>query len=95
MEQGGNNISEILKCINEQNFPNNIHDYHKYLLKEEWKKQVYDEIVIATETKKFDIFESELRHHISKKTFKYIERLIFECLHIEVINGRKRNLFAE
>lgn len=94
MDNGGNNISELLKYTNKKN-PNNIHEYHKRLLKEEWKKQVYDEIINSIETKTFDVFESELRHHVTKKQFKYLERLIFECLHIEVLNGRKRNLFAE
>lgn len=95
MDNGGNNISELLNCVNEKTFPNNIHEYHKSLLKEEWKKRVYDEFVIAAESKTFDIFESELRHHMTKNQFKYIERLIFRNLHIEVLNGRKRNLFAE
>jgi hypothetical protein len=95
MDNGGNNISELLKCVNEKNYPHNIHEYHKSLLKEEWKKQVYDEIINSIETKTFDVFESELRHHVTKKQFKYLERLIFECLDIEILNGRKRNLFAE
>ena len=95
MDNGGNNISELLMFVDEKNFPNNIHEYHKNLLKEDWKKQVYDEIVKAKETKTFDIFESELRHHIKKQQFKYLTRLIFECLDIEILNGRKRNLFLE
>lgn len=95
MENGGNNIAEIFKYISTKDFPYNLHQHYKNLLDEDWKKRVYDEIIKANETKKFDIYESELRYHISKKQFKFLKTIIFECLHIDVLNERKRNLFVE
>ena len=95
MDNGGNNISALLSCVLEKDFPSNIHEYHKSLLNDEWKKQVYDEIVKAKDNKTFDLFESELRNHFTKKQYKYLKRIIFEGLGIEVLNERKRNLFPE
>ena len=95
MNQGGNNIEEIFSSIMELNFPENLHQIYVNRLDEDWKKKVYFDLVESLQTKQFDIYKSELHNHISKKEFKYLKAMIFECLHIEVQNERKRGLFID
>lgn len=93
LENGGNSISVLFDSVQDSNFPDNLNDYHKSKLNEEWKKIVYDELVCAYSSKNFDIYESCFRNYITKEQFRYFERIILECSHINVLNRRKRNLF--
>lgn len=93
MSNGGGSISILFDSVKERDFPMNLHEYHKEKLDEEWKKQVYDELVLAYSNKTFDIYASCLREHITKNQFKYFNRVVLEELHINVLNSRKRNLF--
>lgn len=95
MENGGHVISALFNTVQESSFPQNLYAYHKEALKEEWKLKVYDELVESLKTKRFDIYESSLSKHITRKQFKYLKAILLDNLHIEVINGRKRGLFTE
>lgn len=94
MENGGHMISVLFDTVNVSSFPQNLYTYHKEALKESWKQEVYEELVESLKTKKFDINASRLHEHITRKQFKYLKAIIFENLHIEVINERKRGLFV-
>lgn len=94
MENGGHKISVLFDTVNDPSFPQNLYTYHREALKELWKQEVYDELVESLKTKTFDIYASVLHEHITRKQFKYLKAIIFENLHIEVINERKRGLFV-
>lgn len=95
MENGGKQIEMLFKAAQLEAFPEFLHEYHKQMLKEDWKKIVYDEILESMETGEYDIAASCLREHIKKDEFKYLKRFFFDYMDIEVLNSRKRNLFIE
>ncbi len=93
MANGGKQIEVLFKTAQSESFPEILHEYHKQMLKEDWKKQVYDEILESMETGEFDIAASCLHEHIKKDEFNYLKRFFFDYLDIKVLNARKRNLF--
>lgn len=93
MENGGHKISILFDTVNDPSFPQNLYTYHKETLKESWKQEVYDEFVESLNSKTFDIHASSLSKHITRKQFKYLKVIMFENLHIKVVNERKRGLF--
>lgn len=95
MENGGHIISILFDTVNDSSFPQNLYAYHKEVLKESWKQEVYDELVDSLKTKTFDIYESSLHEHITRKQFKNLKVIIFENQHIKIINERKRGLFSK
>lgn len=95
MDQGGNHLEVLFQSVKEKEFPNNLHEYYRKKLTEDWQKQVYDELLEAYNTKAFDIDASNLRYHITRKQYKYFKCTVLDNLHIEVLNEHKRNLFLE
>ena len=95
MDQGGNHLKILFQSVMEKEFPNNLHEYYRKKLTEDWQKQIYNELLEAYNTKAFDIYTSNLRHHITRKQYKYFKYTVLDNLHIEVINEKKRNLFLE
>lgn len=51
MDQGGNHLEVLFQSVKEKEFPNNLHEYYRKKLTEDWQKQVYDELLEAYNTK--------------------------------------------
>lgn len=95
MSNGGDNLEEIFKAVQEDAFPQNMHARLKGRLRESWQKESYDELVDSLETKEFDISESPLHEHITKKQFKHFETCVLKEIPIKTINAGKRSLWGK
>lgn len=95
MNNGGMQIAILFETARSDTFPESLHEYHRGLFQENWKREVYNEIIQSMETKEFDIYKSCLHEHITKKEFKYLKSFFFDYLDIKVLNARKRDLFKE
>lgn len=95
MEQGGSHLEILFQSAREKEFPDNLHEYYKKRLQEDWQKQAYNELSQAYHTKALDIYTSCLRCHITRKEFKYLKFSILDNLHIKVLNANKKGLFGE